>query len=62
MGFMNRKPWKINEPIINTKMYNRIFFTGLFMTAMALYLFHIGNTIYGSSQDGQIMALDTLPM
>jgi hypothetical protein len=38
------------------------FFTGLFMAAKALYLFPIGNTIYGSSQDGQIMALDTLPM
>ena len=41
-GIMNRKPWKINEPIINTRMFTRLFITGLFMAEMALSIFQIG--------------------
>ena len=61
-GIMNRKPRKINEPISNTKMFARPFIAGLFMAAMALYLFQIGKTTYGSSQIGQAMALVSLSM
>jgi len=61
-GIMNRKPWKINEPIINTKRFVRLFIAGLFMAAMSLYLFQIGKTTYGSSQIGQTMALVSLSM
>jgi Ca2+-transporting ATPase len=59
-GIMNRRARKINEPIINTKTYDRIFFTGLFMAAMALYLFQIGKTIYSYSLVGKTMALVSL--
>jgi len=38
-------------------MFALLFITGLFMAAMALYLFPIGKTTYGSSQIGQAMAL-----
>jgi hypothetical protein len=43
------KTTKNHEPIINTKMYDRIFFTGLFKAAMGLYLFQIGKIIYSYS-------------
>ena len=33
-GIMNRKPRKVNESIINSKMYARLFIAGLFMAAM----------------------------
>jgi magnesium-transporting ATPase (P-type) len=33
-GIMNRKPRNVQEPIINTKMYVRLFIAGLFMAAM----------------------------
>lgn len=61
-GIMNRKPRKINEPIMNTKMFARLFIAGLFMAAMSLYLFQIGKTTYGSSQIGQTMALVSLSL
>lgn len=61
-GIMNRKPRKVNEPIINLKMYSRLFIAGLFMAAMSLYLFQIGKTTYGSSQIGQTMALVSLSL
>ena len=41
-------------------MFARLFITGLFMAAMALYLFPIGKTTYGSSQIDQTMALVSL--
>jgi hypothetical protein len=41
-------------------MFARLFITGLFMAAMALYLFPIGKTTYGSSQIGRILSLETL--
>ena len=59
-GIMNRRARKITEPIINTRMFARLFIAGLFMAAMALYLFQIGKTTYGSSQIGQAMALVSL--
>lgn len=43
-GIMNRKPRKINEPIINGMMFARLFIALLFMAAMALCLFQIGKT------------------
>lgn len=46
---MNRKPRKVNEPIINTRMFAWLFIAVLFMAAMALYLFQIGKTIYSYS-------------
>ncbi|MGB9175294.1 MAG: HAD-IC family P-type ATPase [Methanoregula sp.] len=61
-GIMNRKPRKIHEPIINIKMFIRLFVAGLFMAAMSLYLFQIGKTAYGSSQVGQTMALVSLSL
>ena len=61
-GIMNRKPRKVNESIINLKMFARLFIAGLFMAAMALYLFQIGKTTYGSSQIGQTMALVSLSL
>ena len=61
-GIMNRKPRNIKESIINLKMYTRLFIAGLFMAAMALYLFQIGKTTYGSSQVGQTMALVSLSL
>ncbi len=61
-GIMNRKPRKVHEPIINGKMYARLFIAGLFMAAMSLYLFQIGKTTYGSSQIGQTMALVSLSL
>jgi Ca2+-transporting ATPase len=61
-GIMNRKPRKINEPIMNTKMFARLFIAGLFMAAMSLCLFQIGKTTYGSSQIGQTMALVSLSL
>jgi P-type Ca2+ transporter type 2C len=45
-GIMNRKPRKVNEPILNTRMFARLFITGLFRAAMAFYLFQIGKTTY----------------
>jgi Ca2+-transporting ATPase len=44
---MNRKPRKVNEPIINTRMFARLIIAVFFMAAMALYLFQsqkTGNT------------------
>jgi hypothetical protein len=41
-------------------MFARLFITGLFMAAMALYLFQIGKTIYSYSLVGKIMALVSL--
>jgi Ca2+-transporting ATPase len=41
-GIMNRRARKITEPISNTRMFARLFIAGLFMAAMALYLFQIG--------------------
>jgi Ca2+-transporting ATPase len=61
-GIMNRKPRKVHEPIINLKMYARLFIAGLFMAAASLYLFQIGKTTYGSSQIGQTMALVSLSL
>jgi len=61
-GIMNRKPWKINEPIINTRMFALLFITGLFWAAMVLYLFQIGKNTQGSSQIGQAMALVSLSL
>jgi Ca2+-transporting ATPase len=61
-GIMNRKPRKFHEPIINLKMYARLFIAGLFMAAASLYLFQIGKTTYGSSQIGQTMALVSLSL
>ena len=57
---MNRKPRKINEPISNTRRFAWRLIAGLFMAAMALYLFPIGKTTYGSSQIGRILSLETL--
>ena len=59
---MNRKPRKVNESIINLKMFARLFIVGFFMAAMALYLFQIGKTTYASSQVGQTMALVSLSL
>ena len=59
-GIMNWKPWKINEPIFNTMMFARLFMAGLFMAAIALYLFPIGKTTSGSSKIGRILSLETL--
>jgi len=61
-GIMDRKPRKAQEPIINLKMYTRLCITGLFMAAMALYLFQFGKVTYGSSQIGQTMALVSLSL
>jgi Ca2+-transporting ATPase len=46
-GIMNRKPWKINEPISNTRRFARRLIAGLFMAVMALYLFQIGRLSWG---------------
>jgi len=61
-GIMNRKPRKAQEPIINGKMYVRLFIAGLFMAGMSLYLFQIGKTTYASFQIGQTMALVSLSL
>jgi len=37
-----------------------LFMAGLFMAAMALYLFPIGKTTSGSSKIGRILSLETL--
>jgi Ca2+-transporting ATPase len=41
-GIMNRRARKITEPISNTRMFARLFIAGLFIAAMAIYLFQIG--------------------
>ena len=59
-GIMNRRARKITGSKINLMMFTRLFITGLFMAAMARYLFPIGKTTYGSSQIGRILSLETL--
>jgi len=61
-GIMNRKPRKVGEPIINLRMFTRLFVVGLFMAAMALYLFQVGQVTFGSFQIGQTMALVSLSL
>jgi magnesium-transporting ATPase (P-type) len=56
-GNMNRKPRNVQEPIVNAKMYVRLFIAGLFMAATPLSLFRIGKTPCASSYTGQTMAL-----
>ncbi len=56
-GIMKRKPRPSGEPIIVRSMMVRLAVTGLYMAAVALILFQIGKTTYGSSPIGQSMAL-----
>lgn len=61
-GIMERKPRKYDEEIISKGMYIRLFISGLFMAASTLYIFHIGQTTFGSMQLGQTMGLVTLSL
>lgn len=61
-GIMNRKPRKHDEGIISKGMYVRLFISGAFMAATSLYIYHIGQTFYGSSEIGQTMGLVTISL
>ena len=61
-GIMNRKPRKHDEGIISKGMYVRLFISGAFMAATSLYIYHIGQTYYGSSEIGQTMGLVTISL
>ncbi|MDI6643581.1 MAG: HAD-IC family P-type ATPase [Methanobacteriaceae archaeon] len=61
-GIMTRKPRKIDESILSRGMYIRLFVAGLFMALTSLFIYHIGNTTYGSLQVGQTMGLVTISL
>jgi len=61
-GIMKRKPRKFDESIISKRMYVRLFIIGVFMAASTLFVYNIGETLYGSSHIGQTMGLVSLSL
>ncbi len=61
-GIMKRKPRAHDEGILSRGMYIRLFIAGLFMALTSLYLYQMGQLVYGSMEMGQTMGIVTLSL